>query len=89
MPNPYAKSRPVTNPYEIWRFCPHTPTCPIDNSDIRGGDWEWHVLKKRQIDDDKPYARWFCNVKSPFATEMGDTYVSDIKGVATLIKTNE
>jgi hypothetical protein len=91
MPNPYAKTRPESNPYEIWRSCPHYPICPVDNSNISGGDWEWHVLKKWQIDDNKPYARWFCIVKSPYTFpgyDMGDTYVSDIKNYATLIKEN-
>lgn len=70
MKNPCAKMRPPENPYEIWK----------NNS-----GWEWHVLKKWQIDDNKPYARWFCLVKSPFVPEgeMGDVYVSEIKGNAT------
>lgn len=92
MPNPYNKIRPNNNPYEIWRNCSHNPKCTVDNSDIKGGDWEWHVLKKWQIDDSKPYARWFCLVKSPFTFpnyDMGDTYVSEIKRYAELIKTNE
>jgi len=25
-----------------------------------------------------PYARWFCEVDSPYAKEMGDVYVKDI-----------
>lgn len=76
MANPFAKSRPKDNPYEIWKS--------------EDGDWEWHVLKKWQIDDDKPYARWFCLVKSPFVPngEMGDVYVSEIKSAATLAETH-
>lgn len=68
MKNLCAKTRPVENPYEIWV----------------AGDWEWHVLKKWQVNDDKPYARWFCLVKSPFVPggEMGDVYVADIKSNA-------
>lgn len=91
MKNTFAKSRPKENPYEIWRSCPHFPPCPVDDSNIAGGDWEWHVLKKWQIKDDKPYARWFCLVKSPYvypSFDMGDTYVSEIKTHAELIKVN-
>jgi hypothetical protein len=67
--NECAKTRPVSDPYEVWR----TPD----------GSWVWKVLKKWQVDDDKPYARWFCAVSSPYATdELGDVYVKDIKSVA-------
>jgi len=71
--NPCGKTRPQTKPYEIWK----SP----DES------WEWHVLKKWQVDDNKPYARWFCLVKSPFVPygEMGDVYVAEIKGYANLV----
>lgn len=68
MKNECAKMRKVDDPYEIWR----TP----DES------WEWRVLKKWQADDNKPMARWFCAVKSPFtfgSFEMGDVYVKEIK----------
>ena len=66
--NECLKERKVDNPYEIWK----TPD----------GSWEWRVLKKWQVDDDKPFARWFCAVKSPFTREgfdYGDVYVSEIK----------
>jgi len=65
------KERKIDNPYEVWK----TPD----------GVWEWRVLKKWQADDNKPYARWFCGVKSPFTYgrfELGDVYVKDIKGHA-------
>ena len=60
-----AKTRPKSDPYETWV----------------AGDWTWQVLKKWQTDDDKPYARWFCNVITPYVPEgeMGDVYVSEIK----------
>lgn len=64
-----AKMRKIDQPYEIWQ----------------AGDWEWRVLKKWQVDDDKPYARWFCAVKSNFTYgefEYGDVYVAEIKSVA-------
>ena len=68
MKNNCLKERKVDQPYEIWQ----SPD----------GTWEWRVLKKWQVDDDKPYARWFCAVKSPFTYnewEYGDTYVQEIK----------
>ena len=75
--NPSAKMRTVDNPYEIWK----SPD----------GTWEWRVLKKWQIDDDKPYARWFCAVKSPMTFgrfDMGDVYVKDIKDHAIKLGNN-
>jgi hypothetical protein len=69
--NLFLKERKVDDPYEIWQ----TPD----------GTWEWRVLKKWQIDDNKPYARWFCAVKSPYTYgnfDYGDTYVKDIKANA-------
>jgi hypothetical protein len=73
--NPCGKSRKPDNPYEIWKSF--------------DGSWEWHILKKWQIDDNKPFARWFCLVKSPFVPhgEMGDVYVSEIKQYANLVHT--
>lgn len=70
--NPCAKTRPKDDPYEIWE----------------GNGWTWKVLKKWQVNDDKPFARWFCFVTSPFCPEgeMGDVYVSEIKGTATRTK---
>ena len=68
MKNNCLKERKVDNPYEIWKY----------------GDWEWRVLKKWQADDNEPYARWLCAVKSSFtfgSWEYGDTYVQDIKGI--------
>lgn len=72
MKNECAKTRPVTNPYEVWQ----------------AGDWEWRILKKYQVDDNKPYARAFCAVKSPFTYgefELGDVYISEIKSNAVKI----
>lgn len=77
MKNECAKTRPVTNPYEVWT----------------NGSWVWKVLKKYQADDDKPFARAFCAVSSPITREqmssgheLGDTYIADYKSVATRIK---
>lgn len=73
--NECLKERKVNNPYEIW-------TLP-------DGSWEWRVLKKWQVDDDEPYARWFCAVRSPMTYgqwEYGDVYVSEIKHYAFKMK---
>lgn len=65
------KLRKVDDPYEVWQSVDHS--------------WEWRVLKKWQTDDNKPFARWFCAVKSPFTYgryEYGDVYVKEIKAYA-------
>lgn len=71
MTNTQAKTRKQETPYEIW--------------ETADGSWQWRVLKKYQADDNKPYARWLCQVKSPFVPdgEIGDVYVAEIKGNAT------
>ena len=69
--NECNKTRPVDNPYEIWR----------DES----SGFVWKVLKKyqnRENEAKNPHARWFCAVSSPFtwtSYELGDVYVSEIK----------
>ena len=73
MSNHALKERKQDNPYEIW-------------TNPQG--WEWRVLKKWQVDDAKPYGRWFCAVRSPFTYgdfEYGDTYVKDVKENAILV----
>lgn len=69
-----AKTVKRENAYEIWET--------VD------GKWTWYVLKKWQTDDNKEYARWFCDVVSPFTPEgeMGDVYVSEIKSNARRIR---
>jgi len=74
--NECAKTRKQSDPYEVWESF--------------DGSWTWLVLKKWQIDDDKPAARWFCAVKSPFtygSHELGDVYVHEIKSHARRIDT--
>ncbi len=63
------KERKKENPYEVW---------------ANSSGWTWYVLKKWQVDDNKPYGRWMCFVTSPFCPdgEYGDVYVKDIKGYA-------
>lgn len=72
MKNLCAKTVTRDKAYEVWQ----------------AGSWTWYVLKKWQADDDKEYARWFCDVVTPICPdgEMGDVYVSEIKQHATRIK---
>jgi len=73
MKNLCGKTRKVNEPYEVWRR----------------GDWEWRVLKKWQVDDDKDFSRWFCAVKSPAtfgSYDLGDVYVAEIKNLARKIE---
>lgn len=82
MKNECNKTRPVSNPYEVWQS--------VD------GTWEWKVLKKYQSPEKEKsnqYARWFCAVYSPITREqcasgyeLGDVYVTDIIRFATKIK---
>jgi hypothetical protein len=74
MKNECLKERKVDDPYEVW--------LSFDQ------EWEWRVLKKWQADDNKPYARWFCAVRSPFTYggfELGDVYVSEIQTQAVKV----
>lgn len=79
--NEAAKTRPLANPYEVWQ----TPYRSKEET------WEWRVLKKWQVDDDKPFARWFTAVRSPMTYggwEYGDTYVKDVKQYAVRVDTD-
>ena len=73
---PCAKTRPVENPYEVWKL----------------GDWTWKVLKKYQKPEREaknPYARWFCAVSTPYtygSYDMGDVYVTEITNHAERIE---
>ena len=62
MKNPCLKTRKPGNPYEVWEGC----------------GIKYEVLKKYQVDDNKPYARWFVNAIGPYP-EMGDMYVAEVK----------
>jgi hypothetical protein len=71
------KTRPKDQPYEVWK------------GGMMGEDgWTWNVLKKWQVDDEKPFARWFCFVTSPFCPEgeYGDVYVKDIESCAVKVQ---
>lgn len=81
MKNECLKTRKVDDPYEVWEG-----TVSI------GGDVlhiTWNVLKKWQVDDNKPYARWYCAAKSEATYgnwEYGDVYVNEIKRFGKRIK---
>lgn len=70
--NPMSKTRPVSNPYEVWQ---------LDN-------WTWAVLKAYQAPDKEatnPYGRRFCAVASPHTFggyDMGDVYFHPVHGPA-------
>jgi hypothetical protein len=73
MKNKQAKMVSREDAYEIWRS--------------QDKEWTWYVRKKWQFDDDKPFARWYCDVVSPFTPngESGDVYVKEIKNNATKV----
>jgi hypothetical protein len=73
--NPCGKTVKRENAYEVWQ--------------TRDGSWTWYVLKKYQRDDAKPYARWFCDVISPYvgdAGELGDVYASEVMAHAVKVR---
>jgi hypothetical protein len=74
MANTQAKTVSREEAYEVWESF--------------DGSWTWYVRKKWQIKDDKPYARWYCDVVTPMCPrgETGDVYVSDIKSNARRIR---
>jgi hypothetical protein len=78
MKNTQGKMVNRENAYEVWQSF--------------DGSWTWYVLKKYQSPENEAkneYARWFCDVTSPFVGEegeMGDTYIKDIKSNARRIK---
>jgi hypothetical protein len=74
MKNKQAKTVKREDAYEVWQS--------------KDGQWTWYVRKKHQFDDNKPFARWFCDVVTPICPdgETGDVYVGDIKLNATKIK---
>lgn len=69
MPNIWAKTRPVTNPYLEWT----TPE-----------GWMYRVLKAYQTrakERANPFARLFCQVVTPYTGangDLGDVYIRDL-----------
>jgi len=80
--NTQLKTRPESNPYEVW-IGKEGEAGRMTQGFLAKG-WRWLVLKKYQVDDNKPYARWFCKVYSPYCPdgELGDVYTQDIKPYA-------
>ena len=75
MKNPCGKTVGVNEPYEVYRN--------------EATNFEWRVLKKWQVDDNKEYARWFVAAKSPAtfgSYDMGDEYVANIKRYGTKVE---
>jgi hypothetical protein len=75
--NPYAKTRPIDNPY----------------AEFQGGNgFVWRVLKTYQHPDNEkqnPYARWFVAAKSDLthgSWEYGDTYARDVQRYGRPVK---
>ena len=72
------KTRPDTEPYEVWE----------------AGDWTWKVLKFYKSHENTmadPYGRVFCQVITPMTSArggLGDVYYSEIRSAATLVLTN-
>jgi len=70
------KMRPEANPYEIY---------------TNASGWEWRVLKSWHKDRDKPNARAFCAVSSPYTfgmPDLGDVYWDEILKYGELTETN-
>ena len=75
MPNRFAKTRTIENPYAIYV----------------GGGIEWRILKtwkmaKSELKD--PYARWFVAAKSDATFggfDMGDTYKNEVTSYGRLV----
>jgi len=80
--NLQAKTVKRADAYEIWT------TSRYDRYQEDVTAWTWYVRKKWQVDDDRPYARWFCDVVTPHVPrgESGDVYVKDIKNQAWRVK---
>lgn len=81
MPNQFAKTRDIENPYAIYK----SPT-----------GWEWRVLKTYKMPKSEakdPYARWFVAATSPHMPdgqfEYGDTYAREIRNSGYLDKAVE
>jgi hypothetical protein len=76
MPNLFAKTRPVTQPYAIYES---------------SGGMTWHVCKTYKMPANEAkdqFARWFVWASSPWTHgrfEGGDTYASEVKLYGRLV----
>lgn len=77
-----AKTVSREDAYEVWT------TSPRERYQEDVAAWTWYVRKKWQVNDDSPYARWFCDVVTPHVPkgESGDVYVAEIKRNARRVK---
>lgn len=79
MPNPFAKSRKVEQPY----------------AEYAAGDFTWRILKTYKMPENEakdPYARWFVAAMSSATYgkwEYGDTYRRDILQYGALISADD
>lgn len=69
--NPYVKRRPTQEPYEVWK---------------NDKGWTWFVLKKFDLDDSAPDARWLCLVVTPFAHggKLEEVLAQDVRAQARM-----
>lgn len=64
---PMGKRRPTDRPYLT----------------IEDYGRSYRVLKAYTHGPEARFARWYCQVTTPFATDLGDVYISDIRGRIT------
>mgnify|MGYP000851942993 CR=1 FL=1 len=75
--NPMGKQTTIDKPYQVW--------------ENPAAGWKWLILKSYQADNNKPYARAFCAVISPYTFgdyEYGDVYWDEIFKMAVLTENN-
>jgi hypothetical protein len=80
-----AKTMKREDAYEVWQ---NDRPFAIGGDVVEARQWTTYVLKKYQADDEKQYARAFCDVVTPFCPdgELGDVYVADYKRFSVRIK---
>lgn len=73
-PKDMKRTRPVENPYEVWR----------------AGSWEWRVLKKYTIKEDEYARAFCAvsSPHTYGSHDLGDVYIRDYESVATLVRVN-
>lgn len=76
---PMGKSRKASDPYMTFVYGRHIDV-------LAGTAWTTKVLKAYSLDPDAQYARWFCDVETPYTrpgSDMGDTYIAEVEGQLT------
>jgi hypothetical protein len=75
MANPFAKTRPIDQPYAVYE----------------AGTMTWRILKTYKLAKNEtgdPYARWMVAAKSDAtfgSFDMGDTYAQEVRGYGRLV----